>query len=348
MKFKTILLSEPSTFRQLAEVLPLKAPFSVLIDPGNLCNFRCSFCPTGHPQLLKKVARPNGMMDFSLFCKIIDDLRGFGRKLEKINLYKDGEPFLNRNLARMIAYAKNKKISKNISTTSNGLLIDESRAIEIIEAGLDSIRISVEHVTDAGYKKITGTPTQYESIRKNVEFLFKSKEKRKSALKIHTKIIDTGLSNLEKDKFIKDFAGISDSINIDLIDGRNNTHGYDFTLGRGIFSITDYANNPLKKDRKVCPDPFFSMAVNFNGLVSVCCVDWSLDTIMGDANKESLVDIWRGEKLREFRIMHLNGERKKINICANCQVLQGAPMESDLDDAADSLLGAYEKSKTAH
>lgn len=343
MKFKTKPLNEPSTFRQLAEALPLEAPFSILIDPCNLCNFKCSFCPTGNSQLLAKVARPNGMMDFNLFRKIIDDLRGFGRKLEKINLYKDGEPFLNRNLVKMIAYAKAKKIAKNISVTSNGLLINELKAIEIIEAGLDSIRISVEHVTDAGYKKLTRTAIRYESIRKNVEFLFESKEKRKSALKIHVKIIDSGLSDFEKEKFINDFSGISDTININPIDGRNNSHGYDFSLGQGISSATDYADNPPKENRRVCPDPFFSLAVNFNGLVSVCCVDWSFDTIVGDASKESLADIWRGEKLRKFRIMHLKGERKKINICADCHIIMGTPIESDLDAAADRLLDVYRK-----
>jgi MoaA/NifB/PqqE/SkfB family radical SAM enzyme len=223
------------------------------------------------------------------------------------------------------------------------LLLNEANAKGIVEAGLDSIRISVEHVNDAGYRKITNTQTKYEHIRRNVEYLFNEKTKKKSNLKIHAKLIDTGLSDFEKEKFIKDFSGISDSININPIDGRNNSHGYDFSLGQGISSTTDYANTLSKMNRVVCPQPFYTMAVNFNGLVSVCCIDWSFDTIIGDAGKESLVDIWRGDKLREFRIMHLKGERKKINICADCHIIMGTPIESDLDEAADSLLSVYRK-----
>jgi len=338
-------LDEPCKFKRLAEALPLDAPFSLLIDPSNICNFKCAFCPTGHPQLLAKVARPNGLMDLDLFCKIIDDAAGFGQKLKKINLCKDGEPFLNRNLVKMVAYAKAKKIAKNISITSNGALMNETKARGIVAAGLDSIRISVEHVSDAGYKKITNTPTKYEQIRRNVEYLFKEKKRKKSNLKIHAKLIDTGLSDFEKEKFVEDFSGISDSININPIDGRNNSHGYDFTLGQGVSVSTDYANSLSKRDRVVCPHPFYSMAVNFNGLVSVCCIDWGLNAIIGDASKQSLVDIWRSEKLRNFRILHLKGARKKINICADCHVIMGAPVESDLDDDAERLSGIYERKR---
>ena len=342
MKLKINRLDEPCKLKRLAEVLPLETPFSLLIDPSNICNFKCSFCPTGHPQMLAKVARPSVVMDFALFCKIVDDAWKVGWKFEKINLCKDGEPFLNKNLAKMVAYAKAKQIAKDISITSNGLLIDEATARGIIEAGLDSIRISVEHVSDEGYKKITNTPTKYEHIRKNVEYLFNEKTKRKSDLKIHAKLIDTGLSDLEKEKFVRDFTNISDSINVNPVDGRNNSQWYDFTLGQGISSATDYANTSSKINRQVCPHSFYSMAVNSNGLVSVCCMDWSLDAIIGDVRKESLVEIWRGEKLRNFRILHLKGERKKINICADCHLVMGAPIESDLDDASESLLAVYE------
>ena len=37
----------------LAELLPLKVPYSLNIDPSNVCNFRCTFCPTGYPRKLK-------------------------------------------------------------------------------------------------------------------------------------------------------------------------------------------------------------------------------------------------------------------------------------------------------
>ena len=43
-----------------------------MIDPSNLCNFRCTFCPTGEKSLLGKYERPKGVMPFELFSKIIN------------------------------------------------------------------------------------------------------------------------------------------------------------------------------------------------------------------------------------------------------------------------------------
>ena len=62
---------------KLSEALPLDTPLKLMIDPANACNFKCHFCPTGHDQLLKEVNRPKGVMDFGLFCKIIDDASRF-------------------------------------------------------------------------------------------------------------------------------------------------------------------------------------------------------------------------------------------------------------------------------
>src|SRR5512145_2938928 len=59
----------------LYKQLPVSVPHSLHIDIGNLCNFKCTFCPTGDSILLSKVGRPKGMMSFDLFKKIIDDLK---------------------------------------------------------------------------------------------------------------------------------------------------------------------------------------------------------------------------------------------------------------------------------
>jgi len=318
--------------------LPFQTPIEVMIDVANICNFRCLFCPTGDPELLKSVGRPQGIMDFKLFCKIIDDINEFDRKVEILHLYKDGEPFLNDRLGEMIAYTKSKNIAKSVETTSNGSLIDESKAIEIIEAGLDWIRISVAHINNDGYKKITQTYSDYETIRKNVEFLFYEKTKRKSSLGIHTKILDVRFTFSEIKKFLEDFGKISDLVTRDTLMGWSLSEVKDFTLGLSIKTGTD-GFIPLNKNRKVCPVSFYMMTINFNGIVTVCCVDWSWGTVIGDVRKESLFDIWNGDRMKEFRMLHLKGERSKIKVCANCQYLQGLDNQlNGIDDYSEYFL----------
>ncbi len=328
---------------QLKEVLPLSTPFSILVDPSNVCNFKCTFCPTGDSELLRSVNRPLGLMPLALFQKIVDDLKGFDRKLIKLFLYKDGEPFLNKDLAAMIAYAKKAQITESVEITSNGALIGEAWVSKILDAGLDALRISVEHVHDEGYRKVTQTRTPYETVRANVERLFNEKSRRKSPLRIVAKIIDVGLTKEEKDKFIHDFSGISDAVNIDSLMGWSDCEKKDFTLGMNDTITTGQDGiSPINKTRKVCPQPFKTLAVNFDGQVSVCSVDWSLGTVVGDVRTENLVNIWNGEKLRKFRLTHLRGRRCDIRACANCHYVLGVHPMNDLDDSAVRLIGNYE------
>ena len=98
----------------LKEVLPLKVPLRVWIDPTNVCNFKCTFCPTGDDDLLKSVSRPKGQMTMETYKKVIDELEAMVIKYKskpiQISLYKDGEPLLNKNLPEMIKMLREKKI----------------------------------------------------------------------------------------------------------------------------------------------------------------------------------------------------------------------------------------------
>ena len=93
------------------EISPSKVPLFLHIDPVNLCNFKCTFCPTGDHDLLESIGRPKGMMSLATFEKIIGDLESmvakYGTRPIEIDLFKDGEPLLNKNLAKMVKIMTN-------------------------------------------------------------------------------------------------------------------------------------------------------------------------------------------------------------------------------------------------
>lgn len=333
------------TYLKLSEILPLKTPLTLMIDPSNKCNFRCAFCPTGDYDLLQKVRRPQGTMNFNLYSKVIDDLTAFPEKIKSLRLYKDGEPFLNKNIVPMIQYAKEKEVADEIYIISNGSLITEKVAVEIIDAGLGRLRISIEHVNNEKYKELTGNFSNYEQVVKNVKFLFKEKQKRKSGLHIDVKIIDTGLSKEDFKKFQNDFSSIADSLTVETLMGWSMSSTKDWTLGKKPQTGIDGKSE--LKNIQVCPEPFKGLAVNFDGTVSVCCVDWSHGTIVGDLKKESLYEVWNGPKLRKFRTLHLMKQKQKIPVCSKCQYIKGHHSFSHLDEDADFLLQKFAQSNGA-
>ncbi len=328
-------------YQVLRELLPLDTPLSVQVDPSNVCNFKCIFCPTGDIDLLRSVDRPKGHMRLSLFKKIVDDLTGFPRQIRKLLLYKDGEPLANKELPNMVAYAKARKVADIVAMTSNASLLTRERADALIDAGLDEICVSVYGLDAESYKRTTQTFSAYSRIQENVGYLYAEKMKRRSNLHIHSKIVDTDLTEQQKVKFISDFSQVSDSINIHPIMGWSNTFDRDMTLG--LMPSTGPSGSALNQNRRVCPSPFKTMAINFNGKVSVCCVDWSLGTVVGDSSIENVVDIWNGSQMKEFRMLHLNGQRERIEACSKCQYVQGVAEIDDLDVDAKQLMRVYSK-----
>ena len=329
-------MKKMTNYTKLSDKLPLTTPWTIMIEPTNVCNFKCTFCPTGDKELLKKVNRPIGHMSLKLFKKIVDDIVMFNQKVKSLRLFKDGESFLNRDLIDMIKYAKEKNIAEEVYIISNGSLIDEELAKRIVESGLDKIRISIEHVTNEKYKEITQTYGKYDQIVKNIRFLYEYKMKSKSNLMIDIKIISSLLKKNELQKLHQDFKNISDIITEESLMGWSNSLEKDFTLG--MDTNVGISGSTKLRNINVCPEPFKGLSINFNGDVSVCCVDWSHKTIVGNANYNTIKEIWTGEELRKFRLTHLLGNRKEIEACANCHYLQGVNELSNLDSVANKLM----------
>jgi radical SAM protein with 4Fe4S-binding SPASM domain len=327
----------------LYKKLPLALPISLHIDPSNLCNFKCSFCPTSDEKLLKSMNRFKGIMPFELFCKIIDDIQNEVKRrniqVRHLHLYKDGEPLINKRIIDMVAYAKKKHVAQIVSTTTNGSLLTNELSSGLIGSGLDAIRISIEQVSDEGYKTITGTFADYQGIKDKITFLFNEKKRRKSPIHIKIKITDAALSPYEKKRFFRDFRPLCDEISVDALMGWSFSEKKDFTLGKSIKTGMNGFTMLTKKN--VCPQPFTACAINPDGSASVCCVDWAYATIVGNFNNQNFNSIWNGEALREFRMMHLTGKRSILPACAHCHYLQGFTEPENLDAYTENLIGIF-------
>lgn len=107
--------------------------------------------------------------------------------------------------------------------------------------------------------------------------------------------------------------------------------------GQGNFIGNLYLNRkikknlflPAKKIKKVCPFLFYSLVIKCSGDVVACCVDWNKGTKIGNVKNESLSEIWNGQRLREFRKMHLEGRKAENKSCRNCTYLYTSPDNID-------------------
>ncbi|MCP9775682.1 radical SAM/SPASM domain-containing protein [Cyanobium sp. WAJ14-Wanaka] len=320
---------------KLETVLPLSTPFVIFIDPSDACNFKCSFCPTGDSELMKEVGRPLKQLDWELYVKIIDDLHCFDEKVKVIRLYKDGEPLLNKKLANMVKYAKNSGYCDRVDTTTNASLLTADVGIELAEAGLDRINISIEGMNEEQYMKFSGYRlTKFQDIVDNVSSFYKYKENCEVIVKIN----GDGLNDYQKKEFIDTFGPIADGIWIESV----MSCWPEFELRNGVTTNQDRGiYGQAIKEVSTCPYPFYSFSINPEGTVSLCFLDWGRKLLIGDVRKQSVKEIWNSDQMKQYRLMFLRGERKAHPVCGGCgQMTHGMP--DDIDSYTSDLLLKYE------
>ena len=318
---------------RLENIIPLKVPFVIYVDPADICNFNCKFCPTGDKKLMKKTpGRNHGLMDFNLYKKIIDDICEFEEPIRVLRLYKDGEPLLNPHFADMVSYAKDKGCAINIDTTTNASLLNPKKNIDIIRSGLDRINISIEGVSDKLYKDFAGVSIDFKKIVENIGHFYENKGKCEVCVKINGDI----LSKDEHDRFYEIFGNIADKVFVEHIapcwpefEPRDLKVNREYNLfGQKI------------KEVVVCPYVFYSFAVNSDGTVSLCCADWSRSLVIGDTKLSGVKEIWNGRELFEYQKFFLAKKRKSHPVCGDCGRLSYC-MPDDIDAYAEKILEKF-------
>lgn len=306
----------------LADAVPLDTPFTMFIEPTNACNYRCKFCPTGHPELLRQHGRAVTMMSLDTFQRIVDQIAEFPSPLKMLNLYKDGESLLHPDFVKMVRYARYMDISEKIWVKTNGQNLSPEYNKQLVECGLDMIGISVNGVDDESFQAVTGKHVNYQKYRANVLDLYR----RRGDVKVSVKIADTGLTDHQKQKFIDDFSDRADFIAIEGLHGWSTSNLYDWKLG----TDKSFDGTP-RVDKIVCPLVLYMLTVSANGDVSICNDDAFHLHQLGNIHNETVTELWHGDRLRQFRLMHLEGRRADNAACGPCDYMKALPDNVDGD-----------------
>ncbi len=126
---------------------PLTSPVEAYFEVANRCNSKCATCPlTFSPQ---EAARQLSVDEFRSLVDQMPDL-------QRAVLHGIGEPLLNRDLPAMIRYLHARGIYSVFNT--NAALLTYRRQVELIESGLNELRVSLDSSTPETYARIRGIP----------------------------------------------------------------------------------------------------------------------------------------------------------------------------------------------
>lgn len=270
-----------------AESIDDASQLAFRVETTNHCNFQCTFCPNPRQK------RALGHMDEALFRKIIPEASAAG--FRTLDLRNFGEPLLDKRLVERVAFARQSGFTFILIIT-NGLGLTAKRLDSLAEAGMAQIVLSLSPKREFA---ATRPGTNVEKLWRDLASLKDSPHKGI----IGVDYIRTGASTAEEEAELRAFL---ESIGIPL---RMEVPLHNWAQGT-VQSLT----------RHLCHRLWTSFTVLWDGRVSLCCLDYEGEVILGDLNHQSVPEVLNGRKYREIRRRHLEGQF--LRKCAGCDMVQ--------------------------
>ena len=275
----------------------INAPLSVDIETAAICDLACPHCSREY------IITPDKIMNMDLYKKIIKEVSD--QNIPSIKLNWRGEPLLNPKISELISYAKENGILE-VSINTNAVSLNEQKAKELIESGLDLIIFSFDGGTKSTYEKLRPgrfKTNKFENVYNNIKNFYLLKKRMNAKFPISKiQMILTKDTREEVDNFFSSFEDIVDDVTVTQYNERGGNIS-DLTLQQKNKLEKYLPENNLPKDtpylvnfegdiyvsrkRKPCEQLFQRLMITYDGRVGMCCHDWGAQHGIGFIHKEA-------------------------------------------------------------
>jgi len=302
-------------------------PRSLYLETTNRCDSKCQTCIRTFRSL-----EPPADLTLEQVKAITEQFS----VLERVVLHGIGEPLLNREIFEIVAYLKTR--AATVLFNSDAISLTATRALRLIQSGLDEYRVSLDAATRQTYRRLRGVD-QFDRVVANVRRLVQLERGRsRSAPRVSLWFTATRANLDELLAFVRLAADLGvDEVYVQrlvfnglgLATAENALHGrlqrqeqevldqaQELARGLGVALRASGLTTPLASLKGEmssprpwagCQRPWTLSYVTANGNVLPCCISpWVARDyqalILGNALAEPFADIWNGERYRRFRI----------------------------------------------
>lgn len=292
-----------------------REPVIYNIETTNACNMRCKMCPRT-TMMTRKVETIN----IELFDRIVNQIRPFTKERwsiwqafveEKYGIDRNdmgenhfflhiipkvlvlhgyGDPLLDKKMPERIRKLTEKGFTSYFSC--NPANIDIEKNVEMFKSGLGYIKYSIESIDDFLHKEIRGEASNFSESYRRIVRLLEEKAKHSYETTIVITMLDLKRQG-QQDDFRKLKRAFADFDVYIYLKSQDQQWYQDKNEGTNSVHWQEY-----------CQFPWSSMTIKSNGESVMCVEDFNNEIILGDAKKESLDDIWNGNKYAQLRSDH--------------------------------------------
>jgi len=271
-------------------------PAVIQIEPTNVCNMKCPLCPAAE----EAGDRMNGFMSYEMFQRILGEL---GDVLIAAYLYSWGEPFLNRDIFRMIAACTARNI-RTLIPTNGQFLQNREEAAALVDSGLSAIIIALDGSTQEIYETYR-KGGNVEKVKRCAALIEEAKSLRNSQFPytclrtVVTRDNQDDLPSLERlsrDLGVNMFSTKTVGCKI-LDEAFRDFEPTRESLRRFVYEGGERIDKPSIK----CIFPFRQPTIKWDGTVVGCEFDLDLENPFGRLDEQDFTEIWNFPQARALR-----------------------------------------------
>lgn len=277
-------------------------PKAVKIELTGRCNYRCSFCA-----LAVREKQPTKDMDLDFFKRITREMRDAG--VVEIGVFFIGESFMNPGLlANAVRYLKREIEMPYVFLTSNGSLAESAIVAEVMRAGLDSLKWSVNSSNEEDFARVMKVkPALFWKSVQNIKDANLVREMGRFRTGLYASSIKyDGEQQGKMEAFLNEHIrpSVDEHYWLPLYSmgsfatAREEALGYRPTAG-------NQGRLGALRDPLPCWSVFTEGHVTSAGHLSACCFDASDNWSMANLHDTSFKEAWNSTAFQELRKRHL-------------------------------------------
>lgn len=299
-EYLRLRINDKNTYEDLLEF-----PSYVYIEVTADCNASCRMCTFAH--------KGNRYINDELFNRLVPEIIENKKYIKYVVVQGRGEPLLDSKLAEKIAvFSKENDIPTFLST--NASLLTKERAIELLEAKISTIVLSIDSLNKEVYEKIRHG-LNFETVFENVKQFIKLRDEINPSTQIRIRMIEQSHNFGEWDSYEaywKPKLKPHDRLTVKKV------HAWG-----GKLKISDVKDIQTDQDFFPCVSLWSFFSVLYDGTVPFCSGDGAVGKYnIGNINNNTIKELWRNNFWEEHRKKHLCGQKEPLDICRSCRIFE--------------------------
>lgn len=260
------------------------------------CNARCIMCP------VSKTARQ--VMSFDDYALVLDNFSKYANDVQFFTLSGLGEPLMHKDIVDMVKYAVSRGF-RNIGVISNGSMLSPVLARQLMEAGLNTLTLSIDAANATSYAAIR-TGLDYQVLLHNVQQFLDIRNRSGFSARVILKFLQQPDNDGQWPVFL------------DFWQQRISRDKGDEIIKTGKHNWGGQLRASVNTSVSLCKELDRYLYIAPNRKAMLCCLAPHDKFFHGDLGHDDMLDIFNSNFFNKFRRGFLDPEAPILPPCEMC------------------------------